>query len=532
MKEKFMSWPILLRNYLKRDWKKILFWIIGLVLFAGGFIPAFEELSKGQGLIGMYETMQNPAMISMVGPTPIHNANEYTIGAMYTNEMLLFSGLFAMVISILHIVSHTRKEEDLGLSEIIRSFKVGRHANSLALMIEVILINIIIGILIALLMVSFNVPTINFEGSLLFGFSIAGAGILGAAIALVIAQLVSNSSAANGLSLSVVGILYILRASSDISNVNLSMLNPMGWIYLTYPFVKNNWLPIIYIIIFSFIFILIGFILESKRDMGSGYFPEFQGRANAKKSLLSIRGYLLRINRGTIIAWLVTFTLLGVAYGSIYGDMQTFINSNDMLKEMFSQTGYSIEESFSATIMMVIVVLIAILPIVIINKLFVEESRGRLTTIMSTKVSRFNLFWTTIIIASIIGAIAILLSAGGLGLTAISVMKDSDMNLIDFIKAYPSILFFIALASLFLGWLPRHAKVVYIYLGYSFVLNYFGDLVNIPNWLMNTAVHSWIPHIPVKEFNLIIFLCITIISILMIVIGYLGYKKRDMIESN
>ena len=57
--------------------------------FSGGFVPAFEELTSGQGLAGLYETLQNPAMIAMVGPTPASNAAEYTLGAMYANEMLL-----------------------------------------------------------------------------------------------------------------------------------------------------------------------------------------------------------------------------------------------------------------------------------------------------------------------------------------------------------------------------------------------------------------------------------------------------------
>lgn len=70
--------------------KKILIWLVGVTAFSGGFVPAFEELTSGQGLAGLYETLQNPAMIAMVGPTPASNAAEYTLGAMYANEMLLF----------------------------------------------------------------------------------------------------------------------------------------------------------------------------------------------------------------------------------------------------------------------------------------------------------------------------------------------------------------------------------------------------------------------------------------------------------
>lgn len=100
MKEKFNATFILLLQYFKRDWQKIILWILGVGLFSAAFVPAFEEIAKGQGLQGMYETLQNPAMVSMVGPTSVDSAQDYTLGAMYVNEMLLFCALFSMIITI------------------------------------------------------------------------------------------------------------------------------------------------------------------------------------------------------------------------------------------------------------------------------------------------------------------------------------------------------------------------------------------------------------------------------------------------
>ena len=85
MKEKFARWDTLFVQYLKRDWKKMIVWVLGLGLFSAAFVPAFEEITKGQGLLGMYETLQNPAMTSMVGPTPIETAANYTLGALYAH---------------------------------------------------------------------------------------------------------------------------------------------------------------------------------------------------------------------------------------------------------------------------------------------------------------------------------------------------------------------------------------------------------------------------------------------------------------
>ncbi|HLT56030.1 MAG TPA: tetronasin resistance protein, partial [Bacillota bacterium] len=167
MNERFARWHTLFFIYLKRDWKKIMIWILGVGLFSAGFVPAFEEIAKGQGLAAMYETLKNPAMIAIVGPTPVESAQDYTIGAMYAHEMLLFCGLLAMVISILHVVGHTRKEEDLGVMELLRSFQIGRQANSLAVMAEVFLVNVILAVIIGGIMISFGTDTITAEGSLL-----------------------------------------------------------------------------------------------------------------------------------------------------------------------------------------------------------------------------------------------------------------------------------------------------------------------------------------------------------------------------
>src|SRR5699024_9519072 len=109
MHEKFTDWHILFLQYLNRDCRTVIILVVSIVLISESFGTAFKEIDQGKGLLGMFETLQNPAMISMVGPTPIETATDYTVGAMYAHEMLLFCGLFAMIVSMLHVVGHTRK---------------------------------------------------------------------------------------------------------------------------------------------------------------------------------------------------------------------------------------------------------------------------------------------------------------------------------------------------------------------------------------------------------------------------------------
>src|SRR5699024_11119872 len=142
----------------------------------------------------------------------------------------------------------------------------------------------------------------------------------------------------------------------DVSNPDWSMINPMGWTYLTYPFTDNDWMPLIFALIFSVAVVIIAFALEGNRDMGAGYLPEREGRAHAKCLLLSVPGLFGRLNRGVMVCWFLGFLVMGAAYGSIYGDMQTFLESNEVMQQMFTQAGVSLEESFTSTIIMVMVV--------------------------------------------------------------------------------------------------------------------------------------------------------------------------------
>ena len=535
MKEKFALWELLFLKYLQRDWKKILLWVVLLAGFSGGFVPFFDEIGQGTGLAGMFETMQNPAMASMVGPTPVTKASDYTVGAMYAQEMLLFCGLFAMIMTALHVIGHTRKEEDLGLQELIRSFRVGRQANSLAVMVEMILINLLVGALTAGVLSSFKAASIDVSGSLLFGSSIALAGILGGVIALFFAQIMATSAGATGASLGFIGLLYLLRGATDVSAVKWSMANPMGWTYLTHPFTTNRWYPLLFGVIFSVVVMGLSFVLEGKRDLNDGYLPEWEGRAHAPKSLLSVFGLLFRLNRGIIISWLIGFAVLGAAYGSIYGDMQSFLESNELMEAMFTQSGTSIEASFTATIMMVMMGMTAILPIALVNKLGAEESRQHLSQLFSTKVSRLQFYGWTIFLAVVSGALGILASAGGLGASALSVMSDkTTMTMSDFLQAgfnfFPVILFFTGLAGLVLGFVPALGKLLYVYLGYSFALSYFGGILDLPDWLSQTSALNWPSQMPIQDFDTTAFLVVLGVSFVLLVLGLLGYQKRDLKE--
>lgn len=537
MATQFKNWHLLWRHYLKRDWQLLLFWGIGLSLFAGGFLPAFKEIASGQGLVGLYETMKNPAMIAMVGPTPALTVSAYELGALYTQMMLVFCGIVAMIITTLHVIKHTRLEEESGLSELIRSFQVGRHANVAAIFIEVVIINLMTGLLTSSLLKIFGTPTFTWTACLLFGLAITGAGILVGSLALLLAQLANTATGATTATLGIIGALYLTRALTDIASSSLSVINPFAWFYLTYPFSENHWWPLIAIGLLTSLLVAIALRLESRRDLGTGFWPQRQGPSHAKKGLLSFTGLFVTLNLGVIVSWLLTFVIMGAAYGSIYGNMQTFLEGNDLLKQLFEHSGGTIEASFTATIMAVLSLLVSILPLYLVSQLFREETSGRLSMLLSTKVTRRQAYWTTLGVSLLSSFLGLCLAAGGLGLAALSVMKGPlPLSLIDFLSSglnlSPVLLVMLGLVALTLGWAPKLLKATYGYLIYSLLLSYFSGILHFPQWLKLTAITNWFSAMPVDSFKVKPFVLATLLGLLLILLGAHGYQKRDLVEGN
>ena len=202
---------------------------------------------------------------------------------------------------------------------------------------------------------------------------------------------------------------------------------------------------------------------------------------------------------------------------------------------MFTQAGTSIEASFTATIMMVMMGMAAILPIAIVNKLGAEESRQHFSQLFSTKVSRLQFYGWTIFLAIVSGALGILAGAGGLGASALAVMSNkTPLTMSDFLQAgfnfFPVILFFAGLAGLVLGFAPSLGKLLYVYLGYSFALSYFGGILDLPKWLSRTSALNWPSQMPMKDFDAIAFFGVFAVSLVLVVLGLWGYQKRDLKE--
>ncbi|KSU12124.1 hypothetical protein LMG8526HA_01367 [Lactococcus lactis] len=538
MKQPLYNTGVLFKTLIKRDWLKLVFWILGMLAFAASGAGKMEVASNPTTASTLYTMfVKNPAMVGLFGPTPINNPTNYSLGPIFGQTMTLITGLTFAIISIIYVVNRSRKEEDDGITELFRSYSIGKLANTTALVMELLLLHLIMAVLLALSIEAQNVAGLNhLESNFLFAFTTSAQGFLWGMFALLFGQIFSEASTTKGMTFGLLGLLYIVRMLTDVINLSIGWFNPLSWSYLAFPYVKchENWLAVFLTFLLAFILLGISYILELKRDVGVGYFPERKARLHGKKGHFGFPGLVLNLEKKMIIGWLLASFVLGLVYGSMFGQMDQFISSNKTVKELFvgNETAASaIRGNFMVTLFSILSILIAAFGVILLTKMVSEERKNRLEALYALPLSRLKVY-STYLLTAILSVIL----AQFLALFGIFIEQLGNKNALSFLEIMKSgmiwlvaVIFVLAILSLLLGLVPRLAELIWVYLAFLLFMTYLGKLLSLPKWLENLSIYNYIPKLPVEKMNLSNVLFILILSVLLILLGFGAYRRRDLI---
>nr|WP_252893019.1 hypothetical protein [Lentilactobacillus otakiensis] len=70
--------------------------------------------------------------------------------------------------------------------------------------------------------------------------------------------------------------------------------------------------------------------------------------------------------------------------------------------------------------------------------------------------------------------------------------------------------------------------MVWAYLGISFLITYFGNLMDLPKWALKISPFYWTKKVPIESINATPLMWMLAIAVVLIVIGFVGYKNRDL----
>lgn len=532
----------MIRFILRRDRVYLTLWILGLVSLATFFVPMMPDvLGDEQSRLILIEMMKNPAMIAIMG-LPYDEGN----GPLFSLFMMVWTALAIAIFNIFFIVRHTRKDEEEGRREIISSLPLGRNAGLAAALIVVFIANLIIGLLTAVIIPAFNVSGIDAEGAAVFAAAIAVCGLFFAALSSLFVQVFNSSRSTTIAAFLALGAFYLLRAAGDMESDYeiLALVSPLGIIERTEAWYSNDLWPIFVLLALSLALMAIAYVLSSIRDIDTGILPQKTGSAHASATLRGEWSLAWRLTRGICIGWFFVMFFLGLTYGSIFNEMASFMDNNDVYSAMITGGAVAKAElmaSFTSYLEMLMAVIAAIPVCMVVLKLWSEEKKGHLEQVLAKSVDRSYLMSGFVLIALALAVLLLLATPIGM-YSAAALVMDSPPELSMMVKAslnyLPALLIFISLATLFVGAFPRFSPALWVYLGFCALVSYIGNIIDSSlaehslfdflESLFKLSPFNLLPAWPIDEVSWTLSLVLIGAALLLSILGFIGYRKRDI----
>lgn len=476
------------------------------------------------------KSMENPAMIAMMGP--VYGNENYTIGALMSNQTLLFTMLGVAIMNILLINRNTRADEETGRLEGIRSLPIGRITSIMSTIVISIIVNMIFAICIGIGLYSLRIETINLNGSMLFGSALGATGIIFASITAVCSQIFSTTRGTLGTAFGILGISYLIRAIGDVENTALSMCSPLGWILKSEVYVNNYWRYVFLTILVGIIFFGISLYFYSIRDLGRGIVPVRNSKKTASPFLKNTFSLGIRLLRIMIIVWGIFILILGISYGSLMKEVENFFNSTEIIRAMVDvENSQSYSEQFAAVIMPIATFVTTIPILLIITKLKSEERIHRIEFLIAKPVKRIKILGSFNALAIIVSIIFQLIFAFSFWYSSNNFVKNS-ISLQDIVVSavmyLPAIWLMIGISNFLIGCFPKATVMVWCYYAFSVITVIFGNILHLPKWIMNFSQYENIPKTLIEDLNIFSVIVIIAISVAFSILGFWRYGNRDL----
>lgn len=521
----------LARFVLRRDRIRIPVWVgaltLWLVAVAASFPGLYPTAAERQARAHL---MANPTARALSGPG--YGLGDYTFGAMLANETLGLVAVFVALMSVLLVVRHTRAEEASGRAELVRSGVVGRQASITAAIAVVAAINLVLGAAVAVGLTSLGIDSIDWPGSLLFGASLAAAGLVFTGVAAVTAQLTVHPRAASGIAGLLIGIAYALRAAGDTGDGTLAWLSPIGWAQATRVYVADRWWPLALAVAASAALVAVAIRLSARRDLGAGLRVPRPGRAAASDALATPVGFALRLQRASLIGWAVALFAFGLVYGTLTGDVRSFIEQSQALQNAIGRiAGASLIDAFLALVISLLAIVSAIYVILAALRMRDEETAGRAEPLLAAAWSRPRWASSHLVIAMAGGPLVLLTATLGLGISAAGVLHDAAVapRLLASALAYVPALWFVAgLAVALFGLVPRAAALVWVVVAYGLTIQVLGGLLGLPDWTYDLSPFGHIPAVPAQEVTFTPLVVLTALAAALVTVGLTAFRNRDL----
>ncbi|WP_436847067.1 ABC transporter permease [Streptomyces atratus] len=508
---------------LRRDRIMMPIWVIVL----GGSFS-----SVGKSFSSLYDTPAQRAELAASMNTnrslravygPVFNDS---VGGLVTWRMVGFGAAMAAVMSLIIVIRHTREEEETGRQEMLSSAMVGRRAPLTSALLAALIADAALALAIVAGMAGSGAGG---AGAVALALTVAGIGALFACTAAIAAQLTESARLAKGLTAAVIGAAFVLKAAGDSSTDDassvLNWLSPIGWAENVRAYDTERWWVLLVIAAAVLLQGGIAYALAGRRDVGMSFLPTRPGPATGRIS--TAFGLALRLQRGALIGWTLSFAAAGAVFGGLTGGAADLVGTNEKTKEIFERMGgqAGLTDAFLAAMVGMLGMVAALYIVASVLRLHGEETAGRAEPVLAGGVSRTR--WAAGHLVIAFGGAALIMAVGGLGLAA-GYGHGLPAVLGASLAQLPAVWLLGGLAVLLYGALPKAAVASWGVVGICLALGWIGPAVNMPQPVMNLSPFSHLPKLPGTEMQWPPALWLTAGAVVLVAAGLGALRRRDV----
>jgi ABC-2 type transport system permease protein len=441
--------------------------------------------------------------------------------------------LYAVFVALLFLVlvrRHTRTEEESGQAELLGGTAIGRDAPLLGAVSGAAAVAVVLGLLAALVDVVGGLPVV---GSLAFGASWAGIGLVAAGLTAVACQLSASSRTCAAIAGGALGVLFLVRAVGDTSVAWLSWLSPFGWGTLLHAWSGTRWWVLLLHLVTFLALVALARLLRARRDLGSGLLAARPGPESGSPRLGDALALSLRLHGTMLLGWTVALAVLGLVLGSIAPNIGSMLDSASA-REMIARLGGqgALEDALVAAELSMVAVVVTCFGIAVVGHGGADEHDGRTEQVLATATSRSTMFAATLVVA-LVGATWLLLVAGvavALGVGTASgdpVGTFGDVVPAALVQA-PAVWLVTAIAVAAYSFRSRWAVLGWGVLVLFLTLGQLGELLQLPRAVIDLSPYVHVPRMPVESFAAGSSLALTAAAAALLVLAWLRFRTRDI----
>ena len=523
----------LLRLALRRDRIMLPAWVAMFVLMAAfsasatvGLYP--DPASRVRAAEAINGT---PSLVALYGR--IYDVT--SLGAIAMIKMGGVGAALLAVVAYMLVVRHTRAEEEIGRLELLGGGVVGKQAPLAAALATGIGAALATGVLTAAALATVGLPAL---GSLAFGLAWSATGTVFAGVGAVAAQVTTSSRAARGLAAAVLGAAYAARAVGDSAGGTeplwLSWTSPIGWGQQVRPYAGDRWAVFLVSILFTAACVGVAVLLNARRDLATGLFPERPGPGHAAARLGSPLGLAWRLQRGMLLGWAVGFLVLGFILGNVASNIGDMLDS-PAAREMITTLGgvEGLTDAFIAAELGFMGIGGAAFGVQAALRMHAEETSLRLEPVLATATGRTR--WAASHVTVAVGGPLVLALVAGAAVGAANAAQtgstaDLGRAVLGALVHLPAIWVVVGLAVAAYGLVPRLAPAAWAVLVAFLLVGEIGALLELPTWVMNLSPFTHVPRLPGGELLVEPLLWLTALAGALVGVGLAGFRRRDVNE--